>query len=117
VIVNAVTKAPVAPEPANGPDEGLEKLLEEFQGVFRTEPPGLPPEPPVPITLPLEPGKKPPSWPMFIYSPWELGEIQTQVHHLLSKGLVAPSSSPFGAPVLFVTKKDGTLRLVVDYIT
>ena len=115
VVVNAVAETPAAPIVEPLPDEGLEKLLEEFQDVFKTELPGLPPERPVPITIPLEPGRKPPSRPMFRYSPRELGEIQKQVQDLLSKGLIAPSSSPFGAPVLFVTKKDGTLRMVVDY--
>jgi hypothetical protein len=45
----------------------------------------------------------------------ELQEVRKQVGDLLNKGLIEPSSSPFGAPVLFVAKKDGSLRMVIDY--
>ena len=52
---------------------------------------------------------------MFRYSPRELEEIQKQVQALLANNLIQPSTSPFGAPVLFVKKKDGSLRMVIDY--
>ena len=42
-------------------------------------------------------------------------EVQKQVAELLEKGLIQPSSSPYGAPILFVRKKDGALRMVIDY--
>ena len=45
----------------------------------------------------------------------ELKELKLQLQELLEKGFIRPSVSPWGAPVLFVTKKDGTLRLCVDY--
>ena len=48
-------------------------------------------------------------------SPAEKEEVQRQVQDLLSKGLIRPSTSPFGSPILFVKKKDGTLRMVIDY--
>jgi hypothetical protein len=66
-------------------------------------------------TIPLEPGAKPPFKPMFQLSPAELAEVERQVKELLLHGLIEPSSSPYGAPVLFVTKKDGTLRMCIDY--
>ncbi|PKA46391.1 hypothetical protein AXF42_Ash012250 [Apostasia shenzhenica] len=45
----------------------------------------------------------------------ELQELKTQLHELLDKGYIRPSVSPWGAPVLFVKKKDGTLRMCIDY--
>ena len=48
-------------------------------------------------------------------SPSELMELKTQLEELQTQGFIRPSTSPWGAPVLFVTKKDGTLRMCVDY--
>ena len=48
-------------------------------------------------------------------APIELKELKLQLQELLEKGFIRPSVSPWGAPVLFVKKKDGTLRLCVDY--
>ena len=48
-------------------------------------------------------------------APKELKELQLQLQELLDKGFIRPSSSPWGAPVLFVKKKDGSLRLCIDY--
>ena len=48
-------------------------------------------------------------------APLELQELKKQLQELLNKGLIRPSVSPWGAPVLFVKKKDGTLRLCIDY--
>jgi len=53
--------------------------------------------------------------PIFRLAPKELDELKKQHEDLLSKGLIEPSASPFGAPVLFVKKKDGSLRMCVDY--
>ena len=66
-------------------------------------------------TIPLEPGHKPPFKPIYRLSPVELAEVEKQVSELLKQGLIEPSSSPFGAPVLFVAKKDGSLRMCIDY--
>lgn len=63
----------------------------------------------------LLPDTKPVCRPMFRYSPAELAEIKSQVSELLSKGLIEPSTSPWGAPILFARKKDGTLRMCTDY--
>jgi len=93
---------------------GIKSLLEEFRGV--TEPrTTLPPHRNVAHTIPLEPGHKPPFRPIYRLSPVELDEVEKQVTELLKHGLIEPSSSPFGAPVLFVTKKDGSLRMCIDY--
>jgi hypothetical protein len=48
-------------------------------------------------------------------APMELAELKVQLQELLDKGFIRPSNSPWGAPVLFVKKKDGTLRLCIDY--
>jgi hypothetical protein len=45
----------------------------------------------------------------------ELEELKKQIKELLKKGFIRPSSSPWGAPVIFVDKKDGTQRMCVDY--
>lgn len=45
----------------------------------------------------------------------EEAEVRRQITELLAKGFIEPSSSPYGAPVLFVQKKDGTLRMCIDY--
>lgn len=45
----------------------------------------------------------------------ELKELKTQLQELLDKNFIRPSTSPWGAPVLFVKKKDGSLRLCIDY--
>ena len=48
-------------------------------------------------------------------SPAELAEVRHQLDDYLAKGLIQPSTSPLGAPILFAWKKDGTLRMCVDY--
>ena len=76
---------------------------------------GLPPARVPREVIPLIPGAHPTNRPMFRYSQPELEEMRTQVKTLLDSGLVQKSTSPFGAPVLFVKKKDGTMRMCVDY--
>ena len=48
-------------------------------------------------------------------TPTELKELKTQLQELVDKGFIQPSMSPWGAPMLFVKKKDGTMRLCIDY--
>ncbi|RCU34435.1 hypothetical protein DVA81_19660, partial [Acinetobacter baumannii] len=48
-------------------------------------------------------------------APKELAELKSQLEELLEKGFIRPSVSPWGAPVLFVRKKDGSLRMCIDY--
>ena len=63
----------------------------------------------------LEPGAKPPSKRPYRLSPLEQDELKKQLEELTNRGYIRPSSSPYGAPVLFVKKKDGSMRLCVDY--
>ena len=48
-------------------------------------------------------------------APVELQELKVQIHDLLDRGFIRPSTSPWGAPVLFLKKKDKTLHLCIDY--
>ena len=94
----------------------LEALIHEYSDVFPSElPAGLPPDRGLEPCIPLAPGAQPPHGYMFRLSAPEKAEVEKQVKMLLSKGLIEPSTSPFGAPVLFARKKDGGLRMVLDY--
>lgn len=95
----------------------LNHTLDEYadvlpKGDFK---PPFPPTRSVEHEIPLEPGKPAPNRPVYRLSPGELDELKTQLQDLLDRGFITPSTSPFGAPILFVPKKDGTRRLVVDY--
>ena len=82
-------------------------VVNEFQDVFLVELPGLPPDRDVEFTIELLPGTAPISVTLYRMSPTELRELKTQLQELLEKGYIRPSISPWGAPVLFVKKKDG----------
>lgn len=87
----------------------------EYRDVFSDELSGLPPKRAVDHKIELIPGSTPPSRPTFRLSATELVELKRQLEELLKSNLIRPSKSPFGAPILFVKKKDGTMRLCVDY--
>lgn len=92
-----------------------DEILREFDDVFRDcLPPGLPPVRYVEHVIDTG-DTKPKSRPPFKMSPRELDELRKQLQELFDLGLIRPSSSPWGAPVLFVRKKDGTLRMCIDY--
>jgi hypothetical protein len=94
----------------------LETLLGEYQDVFPEGlPPGMPPERNVVHPIPIEPGAKPAYKPMYRLSPEEKEECEKQVKELLEKGLIQPSNSPWGAPILFVPKPNGKLRMCCDF--
>ena len=67
------------------------------------------------FVIELVPGTEPISIPPYRMAPAQLNELKAQLEELLSKGFIRPSTSPWGAPVLFVKKKDGSLRLCIDY--
>ncbi|KAB2636644.1 S ribonuclease [Pyrus ussuriensis x Pyrus communis] len=77
--------------------------------------PGLPPDRDMEFTIELLPGTNPISLTPYRMAPAELRELKVQLQELVDKGFIQPSTSPWGAPVLFVRKKDGTLRLCIDY--
>jgi Reverse transcriptase (RNA-dependent DNA polymerase) len=90
-------------------------VVAEFVDVFPDEISGLPPEREVEFGIELLPGTTPISKTPYRMAPAELKELKVQLEELLTKGFIRPSTSPWGAPVLFVRKKDGTLRLCIDY--
>ncbi|KAK5842194.1 hypothetical protein PVK06_004524 [Gossypium arboreum] len=90
-------------------------VVNEFTDVFPEELPGLPPDREVEFTIDVIPGTAPISITPYRMAPAELKELKTQLQELLDKGFIRPSTSPWGAPVLFVKKKDGSLRLCIDY--
>ncbi|XP_055824467.1 uncharacterized protein LOC129892996 [Solanum dulcamara] len=90
-------------------------VVKEFSDVFPTDLPGIPPDRDIDFAIDLEPGTKPISIPPYRMAPVELKELKDQLQDLLSKGFIRPSVSPWGAPVLFVKKKDGTMRMCIDY--
>ena len=97
-------------------DAARAKLLAEFRDVMPDElPEGLPPSREVDHRIELIPGSSPPSKPTYRMSNGELEELQNQMAALEKAGHIRPSKSPFGAPILFVKKKDGTTRMCVDY--
>ncbi|XP_020102373.1 uncharacterized protein LOC109719935 [Ananas comosus] len=90
-------------------------VVREFPDVFSAELPGLPPDRKIEFVIDLVPETAPISKALYRMAPAELRELKAQLQDLMDKGFVKPSVSPWGAPVLFVKKKDGTLRLCVDY--
>ncbi|CAI7770301.1 unnamed protein product [Closterium sp. NIES-53] len=93
----------------------MKALAEEYFEVFQPIPDGLPPDRAVGHTIPVEPGKAPPFRPLYRLSPTEYEEAKQQIEEYLRKGWIEPSASPYGAPILFVHKKGGGLRMCVDY--
>jgi hypothetical protein len=93
-----------------------EAILAEYADVFPDKlPPGLPPERAVDHAIELEPGHPPPVNKTYALSGAELAELRKQLEEMLDQGFIRPSVSPYGAPILFVKKKEGSLRMCVDY--
>jgi len=84
-------------------------VVREFLDVFSKELPGLPPEREVEVSIETLPGTTPIAQAPYQMAPAELAKSKIQLPELLDKGFIRPSFSPWGAPVLFVKKKDGTL--------
>ena len=87
----------------------------EYEDIFLDELPGLPPHKDVDFVIELHLGTSPISMTLHKMALVELHELKVQVQELLDKGFIRPSTSPWGAPVLFAKKKDKTLRLCIDY--
>nr|GFA87715.1 retrotransposon protein [Tanacetum cinerariifolium] len=90
-------------------------IVSEFPDVFPDELPGIPPVREVEFNIELIPGAEPISKTLYRMAPIELKELKDQLQELLERGFIHPSVSPWGAPVLFVQKKDGSMRLCIDY--
>ncbi|BBG94135.1 transposable element gene [Prunus dulcis] len=87
----------------------------DFPDIFPDDLPGLPPEREIEFTIELLPGTNPIYQTPYRMAPAELRELKIQLQELVDLGFIRPSVSPWGAPVLFVRKKDGTMRLCIDY--
>ena len=90
-------------------------IVREYVSVFPEDLPGLPPDREIVFSIELVPGTAPISRAAYRLAPAELKELKAQLEDLIEKGFIRPSHSPWGAPVLFVKKKDGSLRLCIDY--
>jgi hypothetical protein len=98
-------------------------LVNKFPDVFPEELPGMPPDRDIEFVIEWKPGTTPiyetPSAPIY-KTPYkmatpELDKLKEHIKELLEKGFIRPNSSPWGAPVIFVLKEDGTERLCIDY--
>ena len=94
----------------------LHVLTGAYSNVFAAKlPPGIPADRGAFVTIPTDLAAEPPFRHMYRLNPQEREEVIKQITELLHQGLIELSTSPYGAPILFVAKKDGTLRMVIDY--
>ncbi|GJS79315.1 putative reverse transcriptase domain-containing protein [Tanacetum coccineum] len=87
----------------------------ELADVFPEDLPGIPPTRQVEFQIDLVPGAAPVARAPYRLAPSEMKELSDQLQELSDKGFIRPSSSPWGAPVLFVKKKDGSFRMCINY--
>ncbi|KAD2805401.1 hypothetical protein E3N88_38778 [Mikania micrantha] len=90
-------------------------VIRDYPEVFPEDLPGLPPIRQVEFRIYLVPGANPVAKSPYRLAPSEMQELSSQLQELLEKGFIRPSFSPWGAPVLFVKKKDGSFRMCIDY--
>jgi hypothetical protein len=90
-------------------------VVDEFPNVFPDDLPGMPPDRDIEFIIELLPGTTPIAKCPYRMGVNELEKLKKQIKELQEKGFIRPSSSPWGAQVIFVDKKDGTQRMCVDY--
>jgi hypothetical protein len=90
-------------------------VVNEFPDVFPKELLGMPPDRDIEFVIELKPGTTPIYRTPYRMATPELAELKEHIKELPEKGFIHPTSSPWGAPVIFLPKKDGTQRLCVDY--
>ena len=90
-------------------------VVSEFPDVFPEELPGMPPDRELEFAIDLVPGTTPIHKKYYRMPSSELVELKKQLDEMLQKGYIRPNSSPWGSPAIFVDKKDGSLRMCVDY--
>ena len=97
-------------------DSLIANMLRRFKDVFPDAlPDELPPHRGIGHAIHLEQGAAPPYKAIYRMTQTELQEVKSQIADLLRKNFIEPANSPFGAPVIFVKKKDGTLRMCIDF--
>ncbi|GJS46795.1 putative reverse transcriptase domain-containing protein [Tanacetum coccineum] len=95
--------------------DGKIVMVRDFPEVFPDDLSGLPPLREIEFRIDLIPGVVPIAKSPYRLAPSELEELSGQLKELQDKGFIRPSSSPWGAPILFVMKKDGSFRMCIDY--
>ncbi|KAH0683009.1 hypothetical protein KY290_021590 [Solanum tuberosum] len=90
-------------------------VVSKFREVFPNDLHGMPPNRDKDFCIDLEPSTRPISIPPYRMAPVKLRELKAQIQELLDKCFIRPSGSPWGAPVLFVKKNDGSMRMSIDY--
>ncbi|WMV58018.1 hypothetical protein MTR67_051403 [Solanum verrucosum] len=122
VVLNCNTKSVTVETPGREKDVEVETpsiesilVVSEFRYVFPNDLPGMPLDRDIYFDIDLEPGTRPISIRPYRMTPAELRELKSQIQKLLDKGFIRPSASPWGAPVLFVKKNDGSMRMCIDY--
>nr|GFA46098.1 putative reverse transcriptase domain-containing protein [Tanacetum cinerariifolium] len=90
-------------------------VVRDFLEVFLDDLSGLPPVQEIEFRIELIPRAVPIAKSPYLLAPFELEELSRQLKKLQDKGFIRPSSSPWGAPILFVKKKDGSFRMCIDY--
>ncbi|GJS55791.1 putative reverse transcriptase domain-containing protein [Tanacetum coccineum] len=91
------------------------RVVREFLKVFPEELPGLPPVHQVEFQIDLIPRAEPIALAPYRLAPSEMQELSAQLQELADRGFIQPSTSPWGAPILFVKKKDRSFRMCIDY--
>ncbi|GJU69940.1 putative reverse transcriptase domain-containing protein [Tanacetum coccineum] len=89
--------------------------VQDFPEVFPEDLLGISPTRQVEFQIDLIPGVAPVARAPYRLAPFEMKELSDQLKELYDKGFIRPSSSPWGAPILFVKKKDGSFRMCIDY--
>ncbi|GKC68194.1 putative reverse transcriptase domain-containing protein [Tanacetum coccineum] len=89
--------------------------IRDFPEVFPKDLPGIPPTRQVEFQIDLVLGAAPVAWAPYRLAPSKMKELAEQLQELSGKGFIRPSSLPWGAPILFVKKKDGSFRMCIDY--
>jgi hypothetical protein len=90
-------------------------VVREYLDVFPDDLPGMPPDRVIEFKIELQPGTAPVYKRLYPLTRNEIAELKTQLQELLDKGYIRPSCSPWGCTAIFVSKKDKTQRLCVDY--
>nr|GEW17712.1 putative reverse transcriptase domain-containing protein [Tanacetum cinerariifolium] len=91
------------------------RIVRDFSEMFPKDLPGLPPTRQVEFQIDLIHGDAPVARAPYRLAPFEMKELSDQLQELSDKGFIRPSSSPWGALVLFFKKNDGSLRMCIDY--
>jgi hypothetical protein len=91
------------------------RTVSEYLNVFPEELPGMPPDREIEFVIELVPGIAPIFKRPYRMATNQLAELKEQLQELLNKGYIHPNASHWGAPIIFLPKKDGTQRMYVDY--